>query len=190
MPRTRRWAHRRMEFTSRSRLSVTCFLDRCFRHLRSPTLAMIFDLWSLWSCESRLRRAITNWGKRLNMSNLQFSFISSLPPLDQTLQETKEKKRRVEKATTSLSMPLVVRSCPICQKKFTRHWLLQGHIRTHSKCWKLKTLVDQLFLAGERPFKCQICSKAFADKSNLRAHVQTHSGKFFLTNFCAKNSAF
>lgn len=120
------------------------------------------------------------------MSNLQFSFISSLPPLDQTLQETKEKKRRVEKATTSLSMPLVVRSCPICQKKFTRHWLLQGHIRTHSKCWKLKTLVDQLFLAGERPFKCQICSKAFADKSNLRAHVQTHSGKFFDELLCKK----
>lgn len=24
-------------------------------------------------------------------------------------------------------------SCPICGKNFSRHWLLQGHIRTHSK---------------------------------------------------------
>lgn len=50
--------------------------------------------------------------------------------------------------------------CVICNKPFSRLWLLKGHMRSHT---------------GEKPFKCACCGKAFADRSNLRAHMKTHS---------------
>lgn len=52
--------------------------------------------------------------------------------------------------------------CTVCNKTFTRVFLLQFHMRTHT---------------GEKPYKCSYCDKSFRQHTDLRSHLTIHTGQ-------------
>ncbi|KAH8358850.1 hypothetical protein KR093_002902 [Drosophila rubida] len=53
-------------------------------------------------------------------------------------------------------------TCIICQRGFSRVYLLELHLRTHT---------------GERPYACSHCDRSFAQLSVLRTHERIHTGE-------------
>ncbi|XP_060648752.1 zinc finger protein 501 [Drosophila nasuta] len=53
-------------------------------------------------------------------------------------------------------------TCTLCQRSFSRVYLLELHKRTHT---------------GERPYACNHCDRSFAQLSVLRTHERIHTGE-------------
>ena len=52
--------------------------------------------------------------------------------------------------------------CEVCEKKFSRKFILENHMLTHTKI---------------RAHECDICDKKFFQKSSLVTHFRIHLGE-------------